>query len=108
MHKAVFNWQEHNILAYCPDCDAITSFDDKGFSNTKMGISIVNTTTQHEGRLYSRILWHAVRCNVCSRGGIAKVLDNGNSQGAVLVDFIGNREIAAAPRCSRRPRSRVP
>ena len=88
MHRAVFNAEEHNVLAYCPDCDAITSFDDKGYSNTRMGISIVNKNTQHEGRNYSRILWRAVRCNVCSRGAIAKVLDGGNSQTAVLVEFI--------------------
>ena len=53
-----------------------------------MGISIVNRFTTFEGRSYSRILWHALRCNVCSRGAIAKVLDNGNSQGAVLEEFI--------------------
>lgn len=88
MHKPVFNWKEHNVLAYCPDCDAITSFDDKGYSNTKMGISIVDKLSAYENKSYSRILWHAVRCNVCSRGAIAKVLDNGNSQTAVLVDFI--------------------
>jgi Domain of unknown function (DUF4145) len=28
------------------------------------------------------------RCNVCGRGAIAKILDNGNSQGAVLESFL--------------------
>jgi hypothetical protein len=88
MPRARYNWQENNVLARCPDCGAITSFDDKGFSSTKMGISIVHRVTTFEGRSYSRILWHALRCNVCSRGAIAKILDSGNSQGAVLEDFI--------------------
>ena len=88
MAKARYNWQENNVLARCPDCEAITSFDDQGYSGTKMGASIVQRSTLFEGRNYSRILWHALRCNVCSRGAIAKILDNGNSQGAVLEDFI--------------------
>jgi len=29
-----------------------------------------------------------LRCNVCGRGAIAKILDNGNSQGAVLESFL--------------------
>lgn len=88
MPKARYNWKENNVLARCPDCEAITSFDDKGFSNTKMGISIVDRSTVYEGQRYSRILWHALRCNVCGRGAIAKILDNGNSQGAVLESFL--------------------
>ena len=74
MPKARYNWKENNVLARCPDCEAITSFDDKGFSNTKMGISIVDRSTVYEGQRYSRILWHALRCNVCGRGAIAKFL----------------------------------
>jgi len=98
MTKARYNWKENNVLARCPDCAAITSFDDKGFSNTKMGISIADRWTTFEGKTYSRILWHAVRCSVCSRGAIAKILDNDNSQAAVLADFIPTAvENAAIP-----------
>ena len=86
--KPRYNWKENNVLARCPDCDAVTSFDDKGYSNTKMGISIVEARTEFQGAVYSRILWHAFRCSVCGRGATAKILDNGNSQGAVLQDFI--------------------
>lgn len=88
MPKARHNWKENNVLARCPDCGAITSFDDKGYSNTKMGISIIDRSTTFEERRYSRILWQALRCSVCGRGAIAKTLDNGNSQGAVLEEFI--------------------
>jgi uncharacterized protein DUF4145 len=51
---------------------------------------MVEHVTKFEDNLYSRILWHALRCNVCSRGAIAKILDNGNSQTAVLADFLPN------------------
>lgn len=86
--KARFNFPENNVLAHCPDCDAVTSFDDKGFSNTKMGISIANRVHSYAGKSYARILWYALRCNVCNRGAIAKIHDNGNSQSAVLESFI--------------------
>ncbi|MGP8173367.1 MAG: DUF4145 domain-containing protein [Terracidiphilus sp.] len=88
MTKPRYNWPENNVLAACPECKAITSFDDKGFSSTKMGASLVNSMTRFEGQTYTRVLWQALRCNVCGRGAIAKILDNGNSQGAVLQDFI--------------------
>lgn len=88
MPKVRYNWPENNVLAPCPDCNAVTSFDDKGISNTKLGVSLVNRTTTFEGGVYSRVLWQALRCNVCGRGAIAKILDNGNSQGAVVADFI--------------------
>jgi hypothetical protein len=62
MTKARYNWQENNVLARCPDYNAVTSFDDRGFSNTKMGISIVERSTVFENVRYSRTLWHAFRC----------------------------------------------
>ncbi|MGC1687040.1 MAG: DUF4145 domain-containing protein [Candidatus Acidiferrales bacterium] len=88
MTKPRYNWQENNVLARCPDCDAITSFDTKGFSNTAPGTAIVNTRLIHERTVYTRILWQFFRCNVCSRGAVAKIYDNGNSQNAVMVDFV--------------------
>jgi len=75
----------------------MTSFDDHGYSNTKMGISIVNRVIYFEGGQYSRILWHAFRCNVCGRGAMAKILDRNGSE-AVLADFIPRAvEKAALP-----------
>ena len=96
--KPRYHRPENTVLARCPDCDAVTSFDTKGFSNTSMGISIVNQQHIYNGAGYSRILWHAFRCSVCGRGAIAKIHDNGNSQGAVLEDFIPHAvEKAALP-----------
>ena len=98
MAKARYNWQENNVLARCPDCDAITSFDTKGYSNTGLGVVLVNTANTYGGTTYSRVLWQFFRCNVCSRGAVAKLYDNGNSQTAVLVDFLpGAIEAASLP-----------
>jgi hypothetical protein len=88
MTKARYNWHENNVLARCPDCDAITSFDTKGHSNTGLGVVLVNTGNTYEGTNYSRVLWQFFRCNACSRGAVAKLYDQGRSETAVLVDFL--------------------
>jgi hypothetical protein len=96
--KPRYNWQEDNVLALCPDCDAITSFDTKGHSNTRLGTVIVNQGHTYNGTMYHRILWQAFRCAVCNRGAVAKIHDQGNSQTAVLEDFIPRAvEKAALP-----------
>jgi uncharacterized protein DUF4145 len=96
--KPRYNWQENNVLARCPDCDAVTSFDTKGHSNTALGAVIINGSHQYEGTAYSRILWQFFRCNVCNRGAVAKLHDNGNSQTAALEDFLPQAiEKAALP-----------
>lgn len=96
--KPQYDGRQNIVLAHCPDCDADTSFDQKGFSNTSLGTTIVDQRHVYNGGNYSRILWHALRCSVCSRGAVAKIHDNGNSQGAVLEDFIPRAiEKAALP-----------
>ncbi len=96
--KPRYNWAENNVLARCPDCDVVTSFDTRGHSNTTLGTVIINVEHRYEGRQFTRILWHAFRCSVCSRGAIAKIHDNGNSQTAVLDEFLpGAIEKAALP-----------
>ncbi len=86
--KARYNLQENNVLARCPDCDAVTSFDTKGHSNTSLGVVIINAPHQYEGNPYTRILWQFFRCNVCNRGAVGKIHDRGNAQTAVLGDFL--------------------
>src|SRR5260370_29655536 len=89
MPKPFYKWDENVVLAPCPDCGgATTSFDDKGYSSTRLGTVIINGHHQYAGAGYSRILWQFFRCNVCSRGGVAKIHDNGNSQTAVLESFL--------------------
>ena len=86
--NARYNWQENNVLARCPDCDAVTSFDTKGHSSTHLGAVIIDQMHIYNGARYSRVLWQAFRCAVCNRGAVAKILDQGNSQTAVLEEFI--------------------
>jgi Domain of unknown function (DUF4145) len=86
--KPRYNWRDNNVLARCPNCDAITSFDDKGHSNTRLGAVIIDGLHDFEGRPFSRILWQALRCSVCSRGAMAQIHDIGSSQTAVIGDFI--------------------
>src|SRR5881296_2543496 len=96
--KPRYNWQENNVLARCPDCDAVTSFDTKGHSNTALGAVIINGLHQYEGQNYTRILWQFFRCNVCNRGAVAKLHDSGSSQAAALEDFLPQAiEKAALP-----------
>lgn len=96
--KPRYNWQENNVLARCPDCDAVTSFDTKGHSNTTLGVVIINQGHTYSDTTYSRILWQAFRCSVCSRGAVAKLHDQGNSQTAVLEVFLPQAiEKAALP-----------
>jgi Domain of unknown function (DUF4145) len=96
--KPRYNWQENNVVARCPDCDAVTSFDTKGHSNTALGAVIINAPHQYQGQRYTRTLWQFFRCNVCNRGAVAKIYDNGQSQTAVLGEFIPQAiEKAALP-----------
>src|SRR5271156_5216578 len=88
MPKPRYIWQENKILAGCPDCDAITSFDTEGHSGTSLGAVIINNVHIYDGRNFSRILWQFFRRSVCGRGGVAKLHDLGHSQTAALEDFL--------------------
>jgi uncharacterized protein DUF4145 len=87
------------VLARCPDCGADRNWDQKGHTGTALGTTIINTHTTFNRTTYSRVLFHACRCTVCSRGGIAKLLDSGRAETAVLVSFIPNapEELAVPP-----------
>jgi hypothetical protein len=92
------NPNSYTVLAHCPDCDADTSFDAEGFSGTRMGTSIADGRHMYAGTVYTRVLWQALRCSVCNRGAMAKFHDQGNTQSAMLEDFIPHSvEEAAVP-----------
>jgi len=88
MSTARYNWKEGTVLARCPDCEAITSFDAKGHSNTILGTVLIDVGHMFEGKYYTRILWQFFRCNSCSHGAVAKLHDNGGAQTAVLEEFL--------------------
>ena len=87
VRKPIYNWQENTILAPCPNCAAITSFDTKGHGNTSLGAVIINVFNTYENRQFTRILWQFFRCNTCGRGGVAKIHDQGHSSTAMLESF---------------------
>jgi hypothetical protein len=88
MATARYKWQENTVLARCPDCDAVTSFDTKGFGNTSLGAIIIDSYHSFADRNFARIVWQFFRCNACSRGAVAKLHDAGNSQTALLESFL--------------------
>jgi len=71
----------------CPDCDAVTSFDARGHGDTTLGAVIVNQYHSYKNVQFSRILWQFFRCNVCSRGAVAKIHDSGGVMSGVLESF---------------------
>jgi hypothetical protein len=87
VRKPTYNWVENTILAPCPDCGAVTSFDTKGYSDTSLGAVIINVYNTYQNAQFSRILWQFFRCNACGRGGVAKLHDAGHSSTAVLESF---------------------
>jgi hypothetical protein len=70
----------YSVSAQCPDCDAVTSFDQKAQL-------VVNDTHVYEGKSYPRVLYVFGQCARCGRGGLATVPDNGNFQSAILESF---------------------
>jgi ribosomal protein S20 len=87
--KPRYNPEEDNVLASCPDCNAVTSFDTRAFGqNAKLGLVLINEGHSYQGNHFSRIIWRFFRCNVCSRGAVAKLHDNGTAAHAVLESFL--------------------
>ena len=96
--KAVYNSTENNVLARCPDCNAVTSFDQKGSNNANLGAVFINVRHGYGPQIFGRILWQFFRCNVCNRGAVAKLHDNGSPETAVLEEFFPQAvEKAALP-----------
>jgi hypothetical protein len=87
MKKPVYNATEKTVLAPCPTCEGVTSFDTKGHGNTSLGINIVDKYHLFNNTRFSRIVWSYFRCNNCGQGGVAKLHDNGKVNTDVLESF---------------------
>jgi hypothetical protein len=90
MTKPRLNHQYGNVLAHCPDCDAITNFEPNSDAQHPLGTVIVNSPHQFEDCRFSRYLWRFFRCANCNRGALAKIHDNGgqNSHLDRVSDFL--------------------
>jgi uncharacterized protein DUF4145 len=98
MTQPRFNVQHQNVLARCPDCNAITNFEPRSDAQHDLGFVLVNATHVYEGKQYSRYIWRFFRCANCSRGAVGKIHDNGghNTQWDVVSDFLPHA-VNAAP-----------
>jgi hypothetical protein len=71
---------KYSVSAYCPTCEAITSFDLKSAEP-------IEGRYDYKGNTYTRVLFVFSQCARCGTGGLAKVPDRGVLQTAVLEDF---------------------
>jgi hypothetical protein len=90
MAKPRFNPEHHNVLARCPDCDAITNFEPKSDPNHDLGSVVINQLHKHDGVQYTRYIWKFFRCAACGRGAVGRIHDNGgqNRHQDVISDFL--------------------
>jgi hypothetical protein len=72
--------RNYSVSAHCPDCGALTSFDQEQ-------VPIIDGGHMYNGKNYMRVLYVFSQCARCGRGGLATVPDNGGAQSAVLEDF---------------------
>jgi hypothetical protein len=75
---------KYSVSAYCPNCHAITSFDQKAAA-IKEYVSVGKY--RYKDKLYARVLFIFSQCARCGIGGLAKVPDDGSIHTAVLEDF---------------------
>jgi len=68
--KPIF--ENGNVKAFCPDCEAITNFEYQT-SGHEFGSIIITKTHYYKTKRYYRIVYKLLRCAGCNRGGIAKV-----------------------------------
>jgi hypothetical protein len=62
----------NNVQAYCPDCQAVTTFEYQS-RNTHYGQVICNGQHWFENVIYDQIVYWLLRCAGCGRGGLSKV-----------------------------------
>ena len=72
--KPVYDYTKHSVKAYCPDCEAVSTFD-----------------FQEPGREFGyivdgSIIYRLLRCSGCHRAGVAKIHQS-SGVCAVLKDF---------------------
>jgi hypothetical protein len=79
-----------NITAVCPDCGFPTTFErcERGQLNKDVGAIVIHGPEGKKPR--PRVLYRLFRCSVCSRGGLARLLDVGNEGRATLDWFFPN------------------
>jgi hypothetical protein len=80
-----------SVSAYCPTCQAVTSFDPKFTTAPVPGVY------PYQGQTYTRAVNIFGQCPRCSRGGLAVVLDTGNPPADAVLESFYPVSIDAAP-----------
>lgn len=79
-----------NVRARCPNCDgAVTLFEAKAFNGHGASV-VVHKRIRFQNANYDRLIYRALQCSGCGRGGMAVVASsNVPTQGpqSALVDF---------------------
>lgn len=90
-------YENGNVIAYCPDCEAITTFEFKD-SSRQFGYILIDGQHQYNDQNYSRVQFLLLKCSNCGRGGIAKIHDSGQVSAGKLESFFPNSiELASIP-----------
>jgi hypothetical protein len=76
-----------NVRACCPDCKGAVTTYEWTYEGRDLGSVILNEDHEFNGKRYSRIIYHLMRCAGCGRGGLAKVHCSESFGGGELESF---------------------
>lgn len=65
-------FENGNVRAFCPDCEAITNFEYQA-SGKEFGSILIDKAHYYKTIRYARMIYKLLRCAGCNRGGIAKI-----------------------------------
>ena len=82
-----------NIIATCPDCNAVSSFvprtvDTDSGKETDISSLFLHFPHSYQGARYDGVLWLFVRCINCNRGGVAKIHFQNHFLSNVVEEFL--------------------
>lgn len=94
------NYQNGNVIAVCPTCEVITTFESLENNGREHG-SIVMNSRSLDGKYAPegthRIVFRLLRCAGCGRAGLAAIADpGGNITQGILIEFLP-LSVAALP-----------
>ena len=70
-------YKNGDVVAYCPDCGALTTFESKQ-GGAQQGLIMQQGPFQRpDGRIYLHKRYQLLRCASCGRGGLATILTGG-------------------------------
>lgn len=95
--EAFPKYVDGSVRAHCPECGTLTTFESRN-SRGEHGTIVRDGTHFLNGVAYTRVLYIAMRCAGCGRGGLATVHDHGRVVDGKLETFYpASIERAALP-----------